>query len=209
MNESSKIINFSICIVFLAVIVFGTFYLPRFSIRDTITEVKKTKSEFLTYKDLLNEKKETEAEFGEVAASYKEKKENFGKIGLLILPEPNLVLLLIQFENLASQNGMIMKNISFGTLEASPQKNIGVFPVNITVEGNYNAFKNYLDSISRNLPLLDVEKITFSLPSAEALTDTLSFSLTVNTYTEKTPASQQTNQESTQEVSPSPITPIR
>jgi Tfp pilus assembly protein PilO len=182
MAQDSKIINYSIYILLLAAI----FIISYFLIRPQINTVKKLQSELSAYKDLLKQKTETLEEFNKIAIPYKEKKTEVDKINEMIPPEPDMIYSLVQFETLASQNGMVMKNISFGTLEASSEKNIGIFPVSLTLEGSYENFKSFIDNLSKNLFLMDVSTISFASSQTAGM---FTFSLKVDTYTEKFPTS--------------------
>jgi len=179
MSQDSKIINYSLYFLLLGFIFLISYYF----IRPLIFETKKVQAEFAAYQGLLKEKEETLEEFNRVAVSYKEKKSEIDKINEMVLPEPNMIYTLVQFETIASRSGMVMKNISFGSIQDSADSSFSVFPVNLSVEGTYENFKNFLDTVARNIFLMDVSQISFSETETPGM---YIFSLEVDTYTFKT-----------------------
>lgn len=178
------------------------FLISYFLLYPLILEVRNTKKEIAISEQTLQERKEILGDLKAITEKYKKKEKDFQKIDGMLFPEPDLISLLIQFDNLASKNGMIMDNISFGNLEASDKK-VGIFPVNLEISGSYNSFKNYLEALAKNLNLIDVETISIQMKSQEkemkpgekemktqeeGESDGMySFSLKVNTYTQKMP----------------------
>lgn len=176
MPEESKIINFSIYILLIAVI----FAIGYFFIRPQINQIKILRADSLAWKNLLNQKQQTLTKFNKIAVTYKEKQLLVNKIQEMISPSADILLSLVQFENLASQSGMVIKNISFGALAVSGDKTVGIFPIDITLDGGYDAFKNYLQTVSTTIPLTEVESFTIGVPSSPGI---FPFTVKLNTYT--------------------------
>lgn len=171
-------------------IILVIFVIAYFLVYPAVLEIKNTQKDVLVAQKTLDQKRDTFAKFKEVSEKYKAKKADLGKIKQMLSPEPDIVFQLIQFEALANNNGMIMDNISFGNLQAAEKGEVGVFPIDLKVNGSYVAFKNYLEALAKNLSLIDVETINFQIGEAieeKEIKEGYSFSLKVNTYTEKMP----------------------
>ena len=191
------------------------FVLIYFLVYPAITGVKDVEKSKLVLEKELSEKEQTLTKFEEVTVKYKEKKGELSKISQMLSQEPDLVFQLIQFENLANTNYMVIEDISFEPLEASEKGSVGVFPINLQVSGNYENFKNFLDSVAKNLNLIDVETISFQpIEAGQGMASAIenneeivtvatenkyTFSLKVNTYTQKMP--EQSKEETTTEQS--------
>ncbi len=178
MPEDSKTINFSLYLLLIGMI----FVISYFLIRPFVFEIKKDRAELLAYQSLLRQKKETLDEFNKIAISYKEKQASIAKINEIVPHETDMIYTLIQFENISSQAGMVMKNISFGSLESNEKSAFSIFPVNISVEGTYENFKYFLDLIASNIFLMDVASVGFSESQTPGI---YTFNLRVDTYIEK------------------------
>jgi len=161
------------------------FLLSYFLVYPSVLKVKEIQKEIKIAEKTLENKKATLEKAKKLYKEYNERKADFEKMNQLLSPEPDIIFQLIQFEALALNNGMELENISFGSLTTS-EKGVGIFPVNLKVKGDYPHFKNYLEALAKNLNLIDVKTISFG-PSKEGEEGVYSFSLKVNTYTEKTP----------------------
>jgi len=148
----------------------------------------KSNQELLKTKLTLKEKKsETLQEFQRVSKEYKKNSKNIKKIDQLLLPGPDLPLILIQLEALAVNTQVEIKSISFSVLEKS-EKGVGILPVNLEVKGGYISLKNFLEAIAKNLNIMEVESITLKTGKGpEAARDVYSFSLKINIYTQALP----------------------
>lgn len=91
---------------------------------------------------------------------------------LAIPNEKDIPFLLVQFESLASSNGLLLDSISFEESEkdkTTSEKTIiqdssqlPYFTANIKVNGSYNAFKNYLKALENSIRAIDVYSINFT-----------------------------------------------
>ncbi len=124
------------------------------------------------------------------------------KLFLALPAEEDIPNLLVQFEALASSNGLILDNINFGQLakkdpgisvgtgatadfaiESSRTSALRELGVTMNLAGRYVNFKNYLNSLTGNIRSMSIESISFgSSRSSEQSTDTFIFDLTVNVY---------------------------
>ena len=88
--------------------------------------------------------------------------------------------ILIQISSLASQNGLVLKKINFGT--AGQTGSGGYVPIDITLQiaGNYEALKTFIVAIEQNLRIIDVENLSFSV--SQDSDDPINFNMSLTTY---------------------------
>ena len=91
----------------------------------------------------------------------------------LALPdEKDVPFLLVQFESLASSNGLLLDLISFEEIEkkktstkettVQDSSQLPYFIVNIKINGSYDAFKSYLKALENSIRAIDVYSINFT-----------------------------------------------
>lgn len=140
--------------------------------------------------------------------NYLELEEEAQKVFLSLPEGKDIPYLLIQFENLVEENGLLLGGIRFDkTAEEEKQsgsrivqplsqkdiqnKNLpaGVLSLSVNVEtsGSYGAFKNYLNSLESNIRSMDVEQINLKSQDGgkNSLFDNFGifqFILKINTY---------------------------
>lgn len=180
------------------ILIFAIVY---FLIYPSILGVRDIQKEVVIAKKTLEEKKSIAEDLQGILTKYNAKEEDFKKLDGMVSPSPDLISLLIQFDKLALESGVIMEEISFEKLVESSSKNFGVFPVNLKISGSYDCLKNYLEAIAKNLSLMDVETVEVSGDS-----ESMSFSLKVNTYTEEMPEVQEEEKEGAGEESEEVLT---
>ncbi len=94
--------------------------------------------------------------------------------------------LILEIEKIANLKGMPIKNIGFDTEKLGPKDNTedqgkivaenskadllpyGIFPIDFVVEGKYSSFVDFLKELERNLRLVDIKSISFSVPTPVA-----------------------------------------
>ncbi len=113
-----------------------------------------------------------------------------------ILPDQsNIPEVLVQLEDLASQNSLFLfdANIREKSLSEVKKKLLikkqntsafyskGIHSVyfNINLYGSYEDFKNFLKALEKNLRIMDVKKITYSV---DTIKDALKINLEIETY---------------------------
>jgi len=89
-------------------------------------------------------------------------------------PEKDIPGLIVQFEALASENGLILESLNFiertikKTGEAEEEKkdykSLAVF---LSLTGNYKSFENFLKALELNVRLMDIKSIEFSSEKIE------------------------------------------
>lgn len=192
MNQSYKklIISLITFIVFLGLIFICLIPLGQ-SIRVLWGEKAQKNSELSTAKELLAKTEQLEKEYQEI-------EEEAEKIFLALPQEKDIPYLLVQFETLASANGLILESIDFGQAgektereteqsaqtvqwsiqpesiqpEKKTQELFSSLTVSLTVSGSYQAFKKYLEALENNIRAMDVRSISFGssgVSSAEGL----------------------------------------
>ncbi|PIV10425.1 MAG: hypothetical protein COS49_00570 [Candidatus Portnoybacteria bacterium CG03_land_8_20_14_0_80_41_10] len=162
-------------------------------------EIEQKKLEIKTTEEILDKTAELDQE-------YQDLKEEADKISLSLPKEEDIPYLLIQLENLASANGLLLEKIDFGqlsgqsktaksqSLSSSEQaKKIGPpFPsssLNVKLNGSYDALKGYLASLENNIRSMDVSSISFDVKGEEkqksspsSSLDIFEFDLNINIY---------------------------
>lgn len=128
--------------------------------------------------------------------SYNETESEAQKMFLALPKEKDIPNLLIQFQALANNSGLLLESISFGELEQQKGKqnsfysgdNLGEailnqsdiveksqeitsslrsLGVDLSIVGSYEEFKDYLSSLSDNIRSMDVKTISFNAPSSQ------------------------------------------
>lgn len=109
--------------------------------------------------------------------------------------------LIALFESLSGRNGLVLKNIELSEkvevkvadTSGQPRPGIGIpppkqsssvreFPIILSMLGTYDSFKNFLKSLEKNLRLVDMDNINFSVTGTA---DLFSFNLKLKTYYQK------------------------
>ncbi len=175
------------------------------------TTIQSTKEDIIYLEEERDDLEELLSKTRQLETEYQQIKEEVQKIFLALPKEKDLPRLLVQFDALASTNGLLLENISFGQLSenkenlpgqpqgsdvvgepvfsASPASEGGSsafrsLPVNISVSGSYTDFKRYLDDIENNIRSMDVTSIGFT-PGGSGEVDQLDFikfSIQLNVY---------------------------
>jgi hypothetical protein len=182
-------------------------------------DVKNIKTEVATYTTALSNSTDLQKTRDDLINVYKnvtkEDKENLAHF----LPTTiDNIQLILEVEKIANLYGMPVKDISFDSKgleqavvnsdntttsketvvvsEKQPADFLpyGVFPMSFVVEGRYDTFITFLKDLEKNLRLIDVKSISFSVPSAAAdtkggvaapdltSTNVYSFTLKIETY---------------------------
>lgn len=102
----------------------------------------------------------------------------------LALPETSEILkLAMDLETLANRNGLLMANITLAEagLQPTGEPQRGVVTVTMDLRGNYQALKNYLGDIVRDLRILNIEELGFA-PDLDLGVASLAASVRVTAY---------------------------
>ena len=138
------------------------------------SSIKVLQNEINQRKLTLTATEELLAKTQEINQEYQPLIEQAQKIPFVLPKEKDIPYLLIQFDDLAASNGLLLESMSFGQAEQEKEnsyqvleqpKKILSFPglsLNIKVSGSYDAFKGYLISLENSVRSMDVHLIKFS-----------------------------------------------
>lgn len=180
-------------VIAVALIIF--FIIPYWnSIGNLKKSIERDNAEIERLEELLSKTKWLDEE-------YKEVEEEAKKVFLSLPKEKDVPNLIVQFEELAAVNGLVLESIQFGTLEKDSDKKTGAatyendlaseaemyiasqdtsskkslfrsLPVTISVSGTYSSFKNYLNSLENNIRSMNVSEISFGGSSGSSSSET-------------------------------------
>jgi len=165
-----------------------------------------TNSLWVSVKDLkkdISKSEDYSAKLEELLLKTEELNQDYQEIGVeadklfLALPnEKDVPFLLVQFESLASSNGLLLDSISFEEIEKK-KTNIKETTVqdssqllyliaNIKINGSYDAFKNYLKALENGVRAIDVYSINFTpftnKSNPSAILDVFEFNIRAKAY---------------------------
>ncbi len=171
-------------IVFIAIIIFFVwqYFLPTF---DTVSALR---AEAKTWQAKLDDTQNLSRKLAELKKKYVSLASEVDRVNQAITEQQDLPGLLVQLENLASQNGLILNNIAFG--DSNDQKNkkpaslaagVKTLSIDLSLNGSQNSLKAFLGSIESNLRIMDVSAISFNEPDA-SVTSGQDFSLSLSAY---------------------------
>jgi len=145
------------------------------SIKFLKQEIEQEKLEMVRTEKIL-------AKVAEINQEYQGLEGEAEKISLALPEEKDIPYLLVQFENLASANGLLLETIDF--VQASGNQGSGgsqssetqikkispVFPslsLKVKLSGSYDAFKGYLTSLENHIRAMDTHLISFEVKSSK------------------------------------------
>ena len=167
MNKRVIIIFVNIVLIIVLVFIFAK---PLWdSVRNLKIKYAEQEQEVKNIEALLVKVQELEQKYHEVGKDVE-------KLSLALPKEKDLPYLIIQFESLASNNGLLLESIEFedpsqnttkrGEREDEDREGLtALFPylsVNIKLNGSYEGLKGYLESLGDNIRSMDVVDIDFS-----------------------------------------------
>jgi len=168
-------------------------------------DVSKLKDDVSTYNVALNNSKELQKtrdtlleKYRNISDEDKERLNNF-------LPNTvNNIKFVLEIEQIANMHSMPLKNIKFEDIKEENTESLdnnmiisndlvdyspyGIFPVEFITEGNYDAFLLFLKDLERNLRIMDIKSISFTVPEPVSKqesghdSNTYSYTLKVDTY---------------------------
>ena len=156
-------------------------------------EVEQKKAEITTTQEIL-------AKTTELNREYQELKEEAEKASLALPKNKDIPYLLVQFEDLALANGLLLEAVSFIQLEeesanqlsSQDQTEIEKLPfpslfLNVKVSGSYEALKSYLIGLENSIRSMDIRSINFNIQNENEFSSLSSsgifdFNLGVNVY---------------------------
>ena len=194
---------FSISFIIIALGLFLAVINPLFG------EVNQLRTDVSTYNVALNNSTELQKTRDSLINVYKSvKKEDIDRLNHFLPSTINNIELILEIEKIANLHGMPIGNIRFDTkslenqttttqtdnivvAESDPADNLpyGIFPMEFTIEGKYETFVEFLKDLEHNLRLVDIESISFNVPSVTVSptggtsnSSVYSYTLKVDTY---------------------------
>lgn len=186
--------------IIIAVILFITIVNPLYK------DVSKLRSDISDYNLALNNSTDLQKTQDSLIEKYKGiKQTDKDRLNTFLPNTVNNIRFILEVEKIASIYNLELKNLKFQTEQPqadTTDKKIGstsngsgtslaygVFPVEFSVDTDYNTFLLFLKDLELNLRLIDVKSISFNIPSPSSskTTDTTkpntySFSLKMQTY---------------------------
>jgi len=190
MNKKIIISLISLVLSIVLIFVFGLSQWSSIKVfRTELTQKKQVQTEL---NELLNKMNQIEEKYQEVT-------DEAQKMFLSLPREKDISYLLVHFETLASQNGLLLESINFGQIDKEKKQtiqqesdqspkvlsNLPNFSVDLSMTGSYDAFKNYLTALEKSVRLMDVNSINFVARSRNSLSSDLGifgFNLGINVY---------------------------
>lgn len=142
----------------------------------------------------LNETRKLREKLGELDKKYSALGSEAEKMAAAVPLKEDISGLLVQFEALSSQNGLILDSIAFSspvkkqeaaaaptstggetTLSAGAKNTV----IDIGLSGTENALRNFLKAVENNLRLMDVSSVVFNVSASSEPTN---FQVLINAY---------------------------
>lgn len=136
------------------------------------SSVKNLKKDMLQSENYSANLEELLIKTEELNQSYQEIGAEADKLFLALPNKKDIPFLLVQFESLASSNGLLLDLINFEEIEkkkitseettVQDSNKLSYFIANIKINGSYDAFKNYLKALENSIRAIDVYSINFT-----------------------------------------------
>ncbi len=138
-------------------------------------KVTSFREELKKHQDFLKEKEEIVAKVDQLKQVYESRQNELKKV-LYVLPvEKDLPNLIVQFEALSSENGLILEGLNFVKqaattrsaaaedveTEIESQRDYKTQEISLSVSGSYKSFKSFLEALELNIRLMDIKSINF------------------------------------------------
>ncbi len=170
-------------------------------------QVVSLRNDVVTYKIALNHSTELKNTQDQLFATYKSiKKEDRDRLERFLPNTVNNIKFVLEVERIANLHLMSLKNIKLDSVKLSDTPSsseatqqvistsvdqslstpYGSFPIEFSVEGDYDTFVLFLKDLERNLRLIDIKSIELVVPSPDktgAIDPTIyTYNLKVETY---------------------------
>lgn len=139
----------------------------------------------------LEEKKDFIIKVKRLEAQYREIGDTAKKVAQIIPAEPDVPNLLAEIPTMALQHGMVLKDLTFsvrGDAEARDSSASGEagsyqsMDASLVVTGTYDGLKIFLRALERELRIMDVLTLQFSIPTGDDQLQLFTFSITLRMY---------------------------
>ena len=174
---NSKIVISLICFVVAVGLAF-------FAVAPLWSDIKILEDDIVRLKQETVEIENLLAKGLQLEQKYLESEEEARKVILSLPEEADISYLMVQFEGLALQNGLLLEGMEFSQIKeaAAPGRKsvqsslqetsqsdklpegVATLSADIKVSGSYEALKSYLDSLENNVRSMDIEQINLNPP---------------------------------------------
>lgn len=134
-------------------------------------------SETERYKNLLEEEKELLAKVNQLKEIYESREDELKKVYYSLPAGKEIPNLIVQFEALASENGLILESLDF-----TEQESRKTLSVSLSISGTYQSFESFLEALEFNVRLMDVQSIDFSSAETEVGSSIFTFDVKLIVY---------------------------
>lgn len=195
-----KFISSILLIIISALILF-------FIVKPLFNDVKQLQTNVSTYNTALNNSTELQKTRDSLLNAYKNIKiEDKDRLSHLLPSTIDNIPLILEIEKIANLHGMPLNNIKFepknsDSRDLAISNNVvvsetnpvdvlpyNIFPMDFIIQGEYDTFIDFLKDLENNLRLLDIKAISFSVPSALAVSsgninpNIYNYTLKIETY---------------------------
>lgn len=182
MNKSSKSIAVLILIILLLLIGY-------FGVYGQWTSLGEARSAYDVTKTENDRLKKAEADLNAFLSLYNQNQDEAEKANkVLPLGDSDLPNLLDMYSRISAESGLLLRTINFNDAAFDPQnppppQTIQSVNMNIELSGTYEAFKEFLLRVQRNLRLSDIVQINVGIDQESGDSGrTLLFTLIIRTY---------------------------
>ncbi|MFH1841321.1 MAG: type 4a pilus biogenesis protein PilO [Candidatus Nealsonbacteria bacterium] len=152
--------RFLITIICLGVaVVLGVFFLwPRYQDFQILqANIENKESE-------LQSKKEYFSQIREAAEKLQDYKENLSKISSALPSAPDVSSLFNFLQNISSEAGLVLEETKLVRIDSQKTAGLKEIIIDIELKGSYSAFDSFLSALEKSSRLIEVSKISFSIP---------------------------------------------
>lgn len=166
-----------------------------FGVNPFYKEVSALKSDIAVYNTALDNSTNLQRTEDSLIKAYNEiKQEDKDRLGNFLPSAVNNIQFVLEIERIANLHNMPIKGIRFESIKgdnvsadskvvvsaaSKDNRPYGVFPVDFTTEGTYEAFILFLKDLEYNLRLVDVKSVSFSVSD---ISDKMNSGTDPNTY---------------------------
>ncbi len=148
------------------------------------------KQELKAYDSTLQEQQALVDKVNQLKAIYDSRKDELNKISFLLPSGQDIPGIIVQLETLSSENGLIMENLAFSEPEKSKaaataeglsaqQSSYKTLSATLSLSGNYQSLKSFLEALELNIRMMDIKSIGFSLEKEDSSIFTFDIKLDV------------------------------
>lgn len=172
----NSIVVIILVIALIAIVVFLD--LPAYN------KVSLLQKEIKNQDDLIKERQEIMAKVSQLKEIYEERKTEISRVYYVLPLEKDVPNLIVQFEALAAENGLILEKIDF--VEKTAKKTVvdyNALGISASLTGSYQSFKSFLGALEYNIRLADLRSVDFSVQQGLVTgVSTFNFSITLDVY---------------------------